>query len=97
MVKLFNLRKQSPSLRNGGMERVNAGNPHLFAYIRGDRNQRLLIVSNFSEFAQVMKFAKLASAGMTNHAFDIFTRQSLPPGKDLELDGYRYAWIDSSG
>ena len=97
MVKLFKLRKQSPALRNGGMELVDTGNPHLFAYIRGDRKQRLLVVSNFSEFAQVMKFAKLASAGVTNHAFDIFTRQSLPPLKDLELDGYRYVWIDISG
>ena len=97
MVKLFKLRKQSPALRNGGMELVDTGNPHLFAYIRGDRKQRLLVVSNFSEFAQVMAFAKLASAGVTNHAFDIFTRQSLPPLKDLELDGYRYVWIDISG
>jgi hypothetical protein len=97
MVKLFKLRKQSPALRNGGMELVDTGNPHLFAYIRGDRKQRLLIVSNFSEFAQVMKFANLASAGMPNHAFDLFTQQAFPPGKDLELDGYRYVWIDISG
>jgi amylosucrase len=97
MVNLFKLRKQSPALRNGGIELVDTGNPHLFAYIRGDRKQRLLIVSNFSEFAQIMEFAKLASAGLTNDAFDIFSQQPLPHGEDLELDGYRYVWIDISG
>jgi amylosucrase len=97
MVNLFKLRKQSPALRNGGLELVDTGNPHLFAYIRGDRKQRLLIVNNFSEFAQVMQYAKLASAGMTNPAIDILTQQTRPPGEDLELDGYRYVWIDISG
>ena len=63
----------------------------------GDRKQRLLIINNFSEFAQVMAYAKLVSVGMTNHVLDILTQQTLPPGEDLQLDGYRYVWIDISG
>ena len=65
MVKLCNLRKQLPALSNGGLTVVDTGNPHLFGYIRKNRDQRLLIVANFSEFDQVMPWEKLAQAGLT--------------------------------
>lgn len=97
MVKLFKQRKQSPALRNGGMELADTGNPHLFAYIREGGDQRLLIINNFSEYAQVMHAAKLAASGMTHDAPEIFTQRTLPAGEDLEIDAYRYLWIDISG
>jgi amylosucrase len=96
MVKLCQLRKQLPSLRNGGMEVVQTGNPHLFGYIRANGNQRLLIINNFSEFDQVMKADRLAAGGMTRDAYEMFTQKTLPAGEDLAFDGYRYMWIDIS-
>ena len=97
MVKLFRQRKQTPAFRNGGMTLVDTGNPHLFAYMRGGREQRLLIINNFSEIEQVMKADKLAAAGMTGITREIFNQTLLPVGEDLVLDGYRYLWIDISG
>lgn len=54
MVKLFKMRKQLPAFRNAAMQLVEIGNPHLFAYIRGDHAQRLLIINTFSEHAQIV-------------------------------------------
>jgi amylosucrase len=97
MVKLFKQRKQSSALRNGGMELADTGNPHLFAYIRDGGDQRLLIINNFSEYAQVMNAVKLVASGMTSDTHEIFTQRTIPPGEDLEIDAYRYLWIDISG
>ena len=97
MVKLFKQRKQSSALRNGGMELVDTDNPHLFGYIRDDGDQRLLIINNFSEYAQVMNAATLAASGMTRDTHEIFTQRAIPAGEDLEIDAYRYLWIDISG
>jgi len=97
MVKLFKQRKHSSALRNGGMALADTGNPHLFAYIREDGDQRLLIINNFSEHAQVMNAATLAASGMTRDAHEIFTQRAIPAGEDLEIDAYRYLWIDISG
>ncbi len=96
MVRLLRLRKTTPAFRNGGMELVDTANAHLFAYIRSNREQRMLVVNNFSEFDQVMKAAQLTAAGMTRDALEILTRQMLPAGEDLTLAGYRYVWIDIS-
>jgi amylosucrase len=97
MVKLFKQRKQSPALRNGGMALADTGNPYLLAYIRDGGNQRLLIINNFSEYAQVMKVGKLEASGMTRDAQEIFTQRTIPAGENLEIDAYRYLWIDISG
>ncbi len=96
MAKLFKLRKKSPALRNGGMELVDTGNPHLFAYLRSCREQRLLIINNFSESRQVMRLHKLTTAGVIRQATDVLTDQIVPADEDLALDGYRYVWIDIS-
>jgi len=96
MVKLSKLRKQLPQLRNGGMEVVDTGNPHLFGYIRANGGQRLLIINNFSEFDQVIRADRLAAGGLTRDAHEIFTQKTLPIGEDLVFDGYRYMWIDIS-
>ena len=96
MAKLCNLRKQLPALRNGGLTVVDTGNPHLLGYIRKNRDQHLLIVANFSEFDQVMPWEKVAEAGLTKAAREIFTQKTQPVDQDLLFNGYRYMWIDFS-
>jgi amylosucrase len=96
MAKLFSLRKQTPAFRNGGMEVVDSGNPQLFAYLRSNGGQRLLVVNNFSEFEQTMPGDRLAAAGLTADARRIYFDETLPVGDDLVLDAYRFAWIELS-
>lgn len=96
MVKLFRLRKEQPAFRNGGMEVVDSGNPHLFAYLRADRGQRLLVINNFSEHLQVMGADRLTAAGMHCDARDVFANELHCAGEDLVLESYRYAWLELS-
>ncbi len=96
MAKLFRLRKQTPAFRNGGMEVVDSGNPHLFAYLRTNGGQRLLVVNNFSEHEQIMPGNRLAAVGLTADACRIYFDETLPVGDDLVLDAYRFAWIELS-
>lgn len=96
MATLFKLRKRLPAFHNGGLELVDTGNPHLFAYSRAAGGQRLLIVNNFSEFDQVMPVADLIAAGMTQESQDVLSRQPLSLKTDLTIGGYRYLWIDIS-
>lgn len=44
-----------------------------------------------------MNAAKLAALGMMREAHEIFTQRAIPAGEDLEIDEYRYLWIDISG
>ena len=44
-----------------------------------------------------MNAAKLAALDMTRDAHEIFTQRAIPAGEDLEIDAYRYLWIDISG
>jgi len=74
---------------------VNVLNPSDRFNIDGG-DQRLLIIKNFSEYAQVMNAAKLAASGMTRDAHEIFTQRSISAGEDIEIDAYRYLWIDIS-
>jgi len=94
MAKLFHLRKEIPAFRSGGMEVVDSGNPHLFAYTRTNGGQRLLVVNNFSEHPQTMSGERLAAAGLTADSHRIYFDETLPVGDDLVLDGYRFAWIN---
>jgi len=96
MSKLFHLRKETPAFRSGGMEVVDSGNPHLFAYTRTNGGQRLLVVNNFSEHEQTMSGDRLKAAGLTHAARRIYFDETLPVGDDLVLEGYRFAWIDIS-
>ncbi|MEJ2156254.1 MAG: amylosucrase [Desulfobacteraceae bacterium] len=96
MIKLFKIRKKSAALRNGGMELAATGNPHLFAYIRGSRKQRLLIINNFSESRQLVDASILADAGMMEDVTELLSDTTVRCGEDLEIGGYRYMWIDLS-
>ena len=94
MVTLFQQRKKTPALRNGGMEVIDAGNHHIFGYIRKNSDQQFLILNNFSESNQVVTAQRLIAAGLTTEAVNVFTRAVVSPKSDLEIEGYRYLWID---
>ena len=59
--------------------------------------QRLLMMNNFSEYPQVMNVGRLEASGMARDTHEFFTQRTIPVGEDLEIDAYRYMWIDVSG
>ena len=93
MVRLIRIRKNLPAFYNGGLEMVSSGNPHLFAYIRQNQGQRLLIVNNFSERPQSMPADLLESIGFGEGGLDLIADQQIHAGQGLDLESYRFVWL----
>jgi amylosucrase len=96
MVKLFRLRKEIPAFRNGGMEVIDTGNPHLFGYLRMYDNQKILIVTNFAEHPQKMPADQLQQCGVDKEAVNLLTDEMVSLSEGLLIDEYRAVWLDVS-
>jgi amylosucrase len=94
MVRLIGLRKAAPAFKNGGMEVIDTGNAHLFGYLRQDDSQRILVVNNFSPQPQSMAPDVLAAFGETEDCTDLVTGQKILTAGPLELDSYRFLWLE---
>ena len=96
MVKLFNLRKKLPALQNGGMEVVHTGNPNLFGYIRTYKDQKILIINNFSEEPRKMDAVHLSACGVKGDVINLINNDVLSSGNDLVLSDHQSVWLDIS-
>lgn len=96
MVRLIKLRRSLPALRNGGMEVIDTGNPHLFGFIRRNDAQRLLIVTNFSESPQSMSALRLRACGCDGGNLNLVTGTLINAAEGLNLGPYGFAWLDCS-
>lgn len=96
MVRLIGIRKNSPALYNGGMRVVATGNPHLFAYVRENQGQRIVVINNFSEWDQVVDEPYLAAFDIKPGIVDLVSGQALKPGEDLALAGLGYVWLTAA-
>lgn len=96
-TKLFNLRKRLPALYDGGMEVVDTGNPHLFAYLRAHGDERVLVVTNFAETPQRMNAGFLSAWATNDEALDHLTGESVSLADGLLLDHHRAVWLDLAG
>jgi amylosucrase len=94
MTSLVRLRKQLPALRNGNMEVIDTGNPHVFGFIREAENQKLLILNNFSEKAQSVAQKQLNTVTNAVSFRDRVTEESISNGNGLILEGYRFVWLE---
>ena len=94
MVRLIGLRKNLPAFSNGGLTIVAGGSPHLFSYLRQDNAQTILVVNNFSPRPQRMPADLLEPLGFGDGALDLISQQTLAAGRDLDLDGYAFVWLE---
>lgn len=93
-VKLFTLRKQLPALYDGGMEVVETGNRHLFAYLRAHADHRLLVISNFAEEPQRVDEARVRAWVGSNEALDVLSGTRIEIMGGLVLDHHRAVWLE---
>lgn len=93
-VKLFNLRKQLPALRDGGMEVIDTGNPALFAYLRQHAAERILVIANFAESSARMQAAFLRPWIAGGEALDHLSKERVAVAEGLELDHHRSVWLE---
>jgi amylosucrase len=94
MVRLIRLRKAAPAFKNGGMAVIDTDNAHLFGYLRQNDTQRILVVNNFSQQPQSMAASVLAAFGETGDCTDLVTGERMATGGKLELDSYRFLWLE---
>jgi amylosucrase len=95
MVRLIGLRKKMPAFCNGGLLIVSSGNPHLFAYMRQNKGQTLLVINNFSPKPQSLPPALLDSLGFGDDKLDLIANRRLPAGEALDVDGYGFVWLEA--
>ena len=91
---LIGIRKELPAFRNGNMEILESGNPHIFSYIRKFEGQKLVIVNNFSDFPQDMAQQTLNAATSADRFVDRITGKKLVNGNGLRLQPYDFMWLE---
>jgi len=94
MVRLIGLRKATPAFNNGGMTVIDTGNAHLFGYLRENGTQRILVVNNFVPQPQSMAAEVPSALGETGQCTDLVTGEKIASGANLELDSYRFRWLE---
>ncbi len=92
--KLFNLRKKLPALADGGMEVVETQNPRIFAYLRAHGEQRILVVTNFSETTERLDARFLTPWIASGEALDHLTGTRLSLVDGLSLEHHRAVWLE---
>jgi amylosucrase len=97
LIRLIHLRKKLPAFYNGGMAVVETGSAQLFGFIRQGRDQRLLIVNNFSETAREMTSAHRQACGFEPTAVDLISGEIHAAGMPVQLKPYQFVWLESTG
>ncbi len=89
------LRRSLPVLSQGQTEFLNIRNDHVFAYIRHQDSQRLLLLCNFTERSQSVSLKELKVQGFSDQAQDLLTSQTLQLSEDLYLAPYQTYWLQT--
>jgi hypothetical protein len=76
------------------MEVIETGNSRLFAYLRAHAEQRLLVVTNFSEATERLDARFLAPWIPGGEALDHLTGSRLSLGDGLPLEHHRAVWLE---
>ncbi|NOK59895.1 MAG: DUF3459 domain-containing protein [Chloroflexi bacterium AL-W] len=95
LAHLIQLRKEQQALWNGGTQVIESGNLHVFGYIRQHKQQRLLIMANFSEQPQVVDANQLRIYGLGYRFTDLITGHAITSEQPLHLDAYQYVWLEA--
>jgi amylosucrase len=93
LVKLIRLRTSLPALRDGAMEVVRSDNRHVLAYVRQTGAQRVLVLTNFSEYPQTIAGNLLRMYGPGVELFDLVSGQPVSANEALVLLPYRFVWL----
>jgi amylosucrase len=94
--KLIDLRKAHAVFTNGETEIIDAGNPHVFGYVRSQGNQRMLVLCNFSEKEQSIEANVLRIHSLGYRLEDLVTGESVHSNGELVLAPYRVVWLKAT-
>jgi len=93
---LIAVRQGTPAFAGGQMAVVDAGNPHVFGYLRQHAGARILILANFSERDQPVAANTVRNHGLSYTFRDLVSGQTIALRADLILAPYQFLWLEAS-
>jgi amylosucrase len=91
--RLIQVRNRTPVLAGHEMTVIDAGNHHLFAFIRANQAGRMLAVANFTERSQPLSGNILRLHGLGYRFRDLITDEGVDSNHDLTLAPYQVMWL----
>jgi glycosidase len=96
-LKLVQLRKTHPVFAGNETQFIESGNPHVLAYVHWHDTQGLLVLANFSEYAQDMSLVRFRTYGMDTHMVDLVTGEDINLSRPYPLKPYQFLWLVNMG
>lgn len=90
---LIELRKSTPLICSEAPEFVGTGNPHVFGYLRSDKDAEILFLNNFSDQAQTVSKNVLRLRGLVYPLVDLVNDVVYEDEADLILQPCQYLWL----
>jgi amylosucrase len=93
LLHLIAVRKGTSAFAGDDMSVVDAGNPHIFAYLRQNAGARILILANFSDRKQQIAANTVRNHGLSYNFQDLVRDETIELGADLVLEPYQFVWL----
>ena len=88
--QMIRLRKEHPALKGGDMEVIEFENEHVLGYVRRNKDQRLILLANFSERGQMIPDGVMEDYGLYPPYTELISGLSVPKG-EISLQAYQFA------
>ncbi len=93
LKRLIHLRKNFSPIGGEPPRFIDAGNPHVFGYVRRNGTQNLLILNNFSEDPQIIAPNTLRLLGIRSDFEDLVSENLYTSEAELVLAPFQYLWL----
>jgi amylosucrase len=97
LLRLIALRKSLTALGGNGLTVFATGNPHLLGYVRHGGGRRILVIANFSEYAQTVPANQLRLRGLGYRFTDLNAGVVVTAEEPLTLHPYQFVWLENVG
>lgn len=89
LLRLIQLRGQNPAFSRAECEVVEAGNKHVFGFIRSNEQYMVFVLANFSEQEQRLEARRLRQMGMRKTMVDLFEGRMITATQELVMEPYQ--------
>jgi amylosucrase/maltose alpha-D-glucosyltransferase/alpha-amylase len=89
LLRLIQLRGQSPAFSRGDTEFVETGNKHVFGFFRTNEQNVAFVLANFSEQEQHLEARRLRQMGMRKTMVDMHAGRVITATQELRMEPYQ--------
>lgn len=96
LQRLIMLRKETPGFGGNQMEVINIGSDHVFAFVRTNAQQRVLVISNFTERELRISPNEIRLYGLGYQFHELISDTTLTiTDEPIRLEPYQVLWLKS--